>query len=235
MQIWTLWFKQVSDRHSFIHPLLHLLAKRTLSSGYVSATVEIPWNRTTAKWSRKQKHPTSGRERHVRPHRQGLGKVSGKQFLDDDSKGDSSSSHILFLESLRETAFILLKLTKALFGFRLKIVSFDVVLPTIAASSRLERRDDGANYTELWKVIQRAAAVRTMSIRHPSPEEVSWTLQSPTQKKSTLGKVCAPLIPALRRQKTWIPHPPELLSKFKANLNHIVETCLRAKQRQTKL
>lgn len=86
---------------------------------------------------------------HVRPHRQSLGKVSGKQFLDDDSKGDSSSSHILFLESLRETAFILLKLTKALFGFRLKIVSFDVVLPTIAASSRLERRDDGVNYTEL--------------------------------------------------------------------------------------
>lgn len=56
---------QASERQAFIHPLLHLLAKRTLSSGYVSATVEIPWNRTTAKWSRKQKHPTSGRERQV--------------------------------------------------------------------------------------------------------------------------------------------------------------------------
>lgn len=129
---------------------------------------------------------------HVRPHRQGLGKVSGKQCLDDDSKGDGSSSYILLLGSLRETASSLLKLTKALFGCRLKIVSFDVVLPTIAASSRLEWWDEGANYTELWKVIRRAAAVRTMSRRHPPPKRCHELSSHPPRRKAPLAR-CAHL------------------------------------------
>lgn len=35
-------------------------------------------------------------------------------------------------------AFSLFKLTKAILGFRLKIESFDVLLPTITASNQLD-------------------------------------------------------------------------------------------------